>query len=114
MSSDTDCLADQAHLVNRGRVEHPRTTRVERTVDESMRKATICVGGILCLGLAALAGVHMYESAATKHADAATTTVPRTVNATVTPVNETRGTVTAAELRRRRGVVRRVALFVKI
>ena len=55
-----------------------------------MRKATICVGGILCLGLAALAGVHIYESAATKHTDAAITTVPRTVNATVTPVNETR------------------------
>ena len=55
-----------------------------------MRKATICVGGILCLGLAALAGVHMYESVATTHADAATTTVPRTVNATVTSVNETR------------------------
>ena len=49
-----------------------------------MRKATICVGGILCLGLAAIAGVHMYESVTTKHADAATTT------ATATPVNETR------------------------
>ena len=31
---------DKAHLVNRGRVEHPRTTRVEITVDESMRKAS--------------------------------------------------------------------------
>ena len=55
-----------------------------------MRKAAICVGGILCLGLAAIAGVHMYESVTTKHADAATTTVPRTGNATVTSVNKTR------------------------
>ena len=54
-----------------------------------MRKATICVGGILCLGLAAV-GVHKYQSVTTAHAEAATTTVPRTVNATVTPVNETR------------------------
>ena len=53
-----------------------------------MRRAA-CVGGILCLGLAAV-GVHKYQSVTTAHAEAATTTVPRTVNATVTSVNETR------------------------
>ena len=51
-----------------------------------MRKATICVGGAICLGAAAIAGVHKYQSVTTKHADAATTTATAaTVSESDTP-----------------------------